>query len=137
MAAPTPMAIPANPHMAGYPGGMPVMMPQQPMGMMMPQQPQMMPQNNMFNMALSCNPYDVNAPTMMVNNGMMVAPGAPQVMGGSAGRQQAVAQQAQRQMMAYGQFGGNNMGYPMVGVQQQPNAYYQPQYQMPGNGFSI
>ena len=103
----------------------------------MPQQPQMMPQNNMFNMALSCNPYDVNAPTMMVNNGMMVAPGAPQVMGGSAGRQQAVAQQAQRQMMAYGQFGGNNMGYPMVGVQQQPNAYYQPQYQMPGNGFSI
>ena len=137
MAAPTPMAIPANPHMAGYPGGMPVMMPQQPMGMMMPQQPQMMPQNNMFNMALSCNPYDVNAPTMMVNNGMMVAPGAPQVMGGSAGRQQAVAQQAQRQMMAYGQFGGNNMGYPMVAVQQQPNTYYQPQYQMPGNGFSI
>jgi hypothetical protein len=24
-----------------------------------------------------------------------------------------------------------------VAVQQQPNAYYQPQYQMPGNGFSI
>lgn len=138
MAAPTPMAIPANPHMAGYPGGMPVMMPQQPMGMMMPQQPQMMPQNNMFNMALSCNPYDVNAPTMMVNNGMMVpSTQQQQQMGGSPGRQQAVYQNTQRQMMAYGQFGGNNMGYPMVAVQQQPNAYYQPQYQMPGNGFSI
>lgn len=133
MATPTPASIPANPHMAGYPGGMPMMMPQ-----MMPQM--MMPQNNMFNMALSCNPYDVNAPTMLVNNGMMVPQGAPQVMSGSAGRQQAVAQQAQRQMMAYGQFGGNNMGYPMVGVQQNnqwyPQQQPQPQglyYQVPNN----
>ena len=121
--------IPNNPHLAGYPGGVPMMMPQMPMmAMGMPQ----VAAPNPYAVALAGNVYDVNAPATLVQNGMIVQPGMPQ-SSGSPGRQ---AEMAKRAMMAnqaamgYGGFGGNAAGYPMV-VTQQQQYYQQPVYQQP------
>ncbi len=115
--------IPNNPHLAGYPGGVPMMMaPAMPMAM-----PMMSPPNP-YAVALAGNAYDVNAPATLVHNGMVVHPGAMQQPSGSPGRQMLAAQQAQRanQMaMAYGGFGGNASGYPMVVTHNQQQYYQQ------------